>query len=514
MKPKIIVKEKVYIPASCVNAEDIKEQYTHYNYDEAECIQCPYLRKRHSYHCEVCPSFLGAIRLCNEKTIKGIQHIGIPVGDKQNFESVTGLLFDEVEIIDKRILSLFDYKVKFKLKLFDYQEELTDTFLEKSYGLIEAPPRSGKTACMLYCMIKLGQRSLLLANQHEFLTQFLDHIHGNPKEGIPKCTNLPELEIKYGKKLYGIPKTDDDFKNFQIFAMTYQSLLSEKNGKDRFNKISKEIGCLGVDEVHLAAATQFAKTVALFPTRYKFGVTGTARRKDGNEIIIKQILGPVTAKLEKEMLIPKVYVQTTMLPPKVFQRSKVAWVNAIQYMSKDKKRNQLIVDSVLKDLANNHSIVIPVSFKKHVLVLQEMINKQYGSHICETFTGGGTSKNKEFRKEVLAKVKKGKIRVVVGIRSLLQHGLNVKQWSCLYTVIPISNEPKYKQETSRILTPLDGKPVPIIRLFVDKGVGVSTGCAKNCLKQYASWKYSFAKSNKQKQLRQSILPGSSYGKRT
>jgi hypothetical protein len=43
----------------------------------------------------------------------------------------------------------------------------------------------------------------------------------------------------------------------------------------------------------------------------------------------------------------------------------------------------------------------------------------------------------------------------------------------------MSNEPNWKQESSRILTPMDGKRQPIIRMFVDPNIGLSLGCFVN-----------------------------------
>ncbi len=504
----VLIRERIYIPIHLVNVPDLKEAYTTKRYDDNACRKCEYLPERHSYLCDECPSYRGEIRLYQGKTIKGRAYIGIPVGDKRNFERKTGLLFSEVKIKDMRTYAPFHYKIKFLATLRDYQSPVIKEFLEHKYGLLQAPPRTGKTLMSLYIGLMLGQRMLLLANQHEFVEQFIDHIHGNEKEGIPKCTNLPELERKYGKKLYGTPKTDEDFENFQFFAMTYQAFMSEKNGKNRFNKIKRNIGTVGIDEVDKSAAAGFAKVVQMFRTRYRFGVSGTIDRKDGLHFITRAILGPVVAKSIRESLIPTVILHDTMVRCTQKFHGKPGWVRAMQFLAKEKSRNQLIVDWVMKDLAKGHSIVIPLVFKNHVKLLMDMINAAAGKNICAQFVGGGGDKNKAQRKEILTAAKAGKIRVIVGIRSLLQRGLNVPQWSCIYEVSPISNKPNLMQETSRVRTPLEGKRSPIIRLFFDKEVGQSIGCARNTVKHCREFKYTFMKSDKQSALLYEVLGGS------
>lgn len=247
-KNAVIIRERVYIPTHLVDTKFVKSNYVTRMYEDRACAKCAHFADRHSYLCDECPAYLGKVVLHAPKMVKGVSYIGIPVGDKLNFERKTGLLFSETEFIDRRVTAPFAFKIKFLASLRDYQTPVVEQFLAKKYGLLEAPPRTGKTLMALYICLKLGQRTLMLANQHEFLTQFIDHIQGNEAEEIPKCTNLPELQSKAGKKLYGFPKTDADFENFQFFTMTYQQFLSEQRGLDRFRKIAKQVGTIFIDE--------------------------------------------------------------------------------------------------------------------------------------------------------------------------------------------------------------------------------------------------------------------------
>lgn len=509
MLPRVIIRDKVWVPVKIVpNLRQLKDTYTTHLYEEPACRKCEYISERPSFHCEACEAYKGVVKLYGLKTVSGADCIGLPIGDKSNFERNTGVLFSEVKIVDRRTKAPFTVPIKFLAKLREYQTPVVEKFLKKKYGLIEAPPRTGKTLMMLYCCLEMGQRTVVLASQHEFLAQFLDHIQGNEAEGIPKCTNLPDLELKLKKKLYGVPKTDEDFENFQFFTLTYQQFISEKNGKDRLKRLIPHVGTLAVDEVHRGNATHFAKVVSAFPVQHRMGVSATVARKDKREFVIKAIIGPVVSRSKIEALNPTVFLHKTEAKPKRKYLGRAGWVHAMQFLSNDKKRNELIVDWVMKDLANGHNIVIPVVFKKHVLELQQMINARFGKKICEVFIGGGTTKNKEQRKQILTDAKSNKIRVIVGIRSLLQLGLNVPTWSCIYTALPISNEPNYKQETSRVRTPMDGKRSPIIRLFVDMELGQSIGCGRNCIKHLRSFGYAFHKSEKQSALCYEVLGSS------
>lgn len=504
----IIIRERVYIPIHMVNTNDVKDAYTTKRYDKNACRKCENLPDRHSYLCDSCPAYLGEVRLFAKKTIKGRSYIGIPVGDKKHFERKTGLLFDECEFVDRRVYAPFHYKIKFLAELRDYQDSVITDFLKKKYGLLKAPPRTGKTLMSLYIGLQLGQRMLFLANQHEFVEQFIDHIHGNEAEGIPKCTNLPELEEKYGKKLYGTPKTDEDFENFQFFAMTYQAFISEKNGKNRFKKLTPHIGTVGVDEVDKSAAKEFSKVIGKFRTRYRFGVSGTIVRKDGMDFVTRALIGPVVAESKRESLTPTVILHDTGIKCNKSFQGKPGWVKAMQFLAKEKARNKLIVEWVIKDLAKGHNIVIPTYFKGHVDALMNAINDAYGKDICGKFVGGAGKKNKAERKAILSAAKAGKIRCIVGIRSLLQRGLNVPQWSAIYLQAPISNEPNLMQETSRVRTPLEEKRSPIIRLFFDQEVGQSVGCARNTIKHMKGFKYEFMKNEKQAGLLYTVLGSS------
>lgn len=489
-KPKIVIKDRIYVPSnSFPDLQEAKDAYTRHMFKDVECSKCEYLEERLCSVCETCPNYLGVINLWKPKTINGIPHLGLPVGDKNYLERKTGIMYDDYHMVDKRVLAPFDYKIKFIIDLREHQKKLAEDFLKRKYGMLEAPPRTGKTVMMLYLGLKLGQRFLLLAHQHEYLQQFLWHIEGNEEEGIPKCTNLPEIQERTGKALYGFPKTDEDFRTMQFMVMTYQQFISEINGTKRFNLVAGQVGTVAVDEAHKGGATSFATVLNRFPSRYRFGVTGTVKRKDGRHVLTKMILGPVVARTTVEATVPTVFIKDTGI---ALRKDPKLWVYKMKALCNSKARNKMIVERCVKDVKAGHSVVIPLIFVKHIHQIVSEINELYGDHIAEAFVGGGSAKQKLVRRDILARAKSGETKVIVGTRSLLQLGLNVPRWSCIYTAIPISNEPNYRQETARVRTPMVGKRNPIVRLFYDSTMPASVACARNCMVHMKGYKYIFS----------------------
>lgn len=488
-KPLAIIREKAYFPVSTVNTVEIEQKYKRHLYSEIDCNTCNNKSERHNYLCDACPrgAYHGLINFTDYKVFKGIQYIGLPIGDKKNFGHKAGIAFSDYEIKDRRVLSPFKYNITFTGSLRDYQLPLVEEFLKHKYGLIQAPPRTGKTIISLYLALQLGQKTLILADQYEFLEQFHDH--------VKRFTNILAIEKKKGVELLGFPKKIEDFKKYQICCCTYQRFISEK-GQRLLEEVSPLFGTVITDEVHKAAATCFSQVISKLYPRYMFGVTATVERKDGRHFIIKNLIGPVVAESKRESLPVKVYVQQTTVKFREFK----LWIYFLRYLANHKERNEQIVKNIVADVRKGHSVVVPVFFKTHVFELIKMINDEYGSKIAEAFVGGTDAKNKQHRLDILDRARKRKTLVIVGIRRLLQLGLDITPWSSLHEVTPISNKPNLKQETSRIRTPdPSGKKLdPVIRFYVDIAMPQSLGCFRSSVGHIRSFEgYSFSKKSEE-----------------
>ena len=482
-----IIYDKLYLPAEDIDYKLVLKHYVFHLYKEVECKNCFRKDKRFCKACSVCPSYQGSIDLFKEVKIKGVKYIGFPVGDRKYISYRLGISAKNYKITDRRVNAKFDYPVKFLLNLYDYQVPLKEELVNTGYGVLEAEPRTGKTAICLAAAIELGYKVVILAKQKEFLDQFIYHIEGNETAKIPKCTNLPELEQKYGKKLYGYPKKEEDFRNFQIMVMTYQQFMDTNNGDYRFALIKDFAGTLLIDECHNIGAPIFCSVVNKFPAKYKIGCTGTYKRKDNRHEAVEKVLGPIVVTSKKQSLTPTVYVHLVSdrkLP------DKATWTYAMKQLMYDQKRNDFILNQLYKDIKDKRYILLPTIEKRHVFECTDAINSHYGKHVATSFVGSGNSvAQKKKREELLQKIREGEYRVTVAIRSLIQLGLNVPKWDCIYMIIPINNEYKVKQENIRVCTEIEVvNNKPIIRLFVDNQVQ-SLFCAKNTLKHFIDLNY-------------------------
>ncbi len=467
----IIINSRIWVPSHYVSKGKAERHFHPIVYvNRHGCQTCEYVDESPCEACHQCDNFVGDFKLYRVKTIDDVQYVGFPFGSatllKNLWPNVKGL-----NIIDERVAPKFRYAADFEFNwdLYEYQQEAVEILAKKKVGVLHSAPRSGKTVMAVALAVKLGLKVLILASQDDWLDQFLTVFE--------EATNIRDIEKAEGKRLCGKPKTEDEYGKLPILLCTYQSFLSDGNGRKRLKACAKAYGVLIVDETHQTAATRYAQIISKFQSRYRIGLTGTPDRKDQlYSAVIDKVMGPVVHKTDVETLVPKVRFTESE-----FKKSYRTWTPFIRALSKDDTRNALILSLVEKYLAEGRHIVIPCYHIEHVNTLVKMINEMAGKRIAAAFTGQlkKTASNNE-RKVLLAKARSGKIKVTVGIRKIIQTGINVPLWDTLIEVMPISNPPQFTQEFSRILTPLEGKPHPIIHHIYDQ-VGISLGCLRTCL---------------------------------
>jgi len=436
-------------------------------YNDKQCSRCEYLAERHCDVCDTCPAFLGHYRMWRRRRDKhGNRMIGLPLGRRKLIREVA----PGTKFRDRRVRTAMRRKIKFTATLRPEQRQAVKTMAKKGYGLLEAPPRSGKTVMAIAVACALGYKTLILANQHEFIGQFLETIIGNPANGIPAFTNANALGGL--GKVVGLCKTEADFRKYDICLATYQTFLSEK-GQALLKIVAPLFGTVIVDEAHKVAAHCFLKVVNVFPAAVRFGVTGTPERKDGRNVLTEYVLGPVNYLVEVETLVPRVVmIETGTKLPRKYKM----WTAFESALAEHAERNRLIIKHAVADIKAGRNIVIPVTRVHHAVALAKAINRVYGESVAAHFIG---SQSKAERKSVIEKARNGLIKCVVGMRQLVQLGINVPAWDTIYEVMPISNAPNLHQETSRVRTPNPGKSQPMVKHFIEDNPQ-SRGCLRTC----------------------------------
>lgn len=488
-KTKVLVDSRLRIPVKVVDAPNIIKKLTHYEYEDSICKNCEFRPERPSPECNVCESggLVGITVLAKTDVIDGIKYVSVPYGEMHRFTKLTGLPLSDVKFVNNTRRVPYDYDVEFTGELRDYQVKPVADIMDELCGVFKAPPRSGKTVCGTYIACAHGYKTIFMADQKDFLDGFY--------ETIEQMTNLPELEEIHEKKLFGFPKTLDDFKNFQIILITYQSLLEKsKVAKKRLKLLNKHFGTIIVDEIHASGAPTYTKILASVEQKYRYGLTATPKRKDGKNYRTTSTFGPVVAEAFVDEMVPKITVHTTsrMVRSNSKYTGKAGWTYFNKFLAAHKERNDKIFEWIIRDLDAGRSIAIPIMFTDQAHKLVRRINEHYADEVAAVFLGGPKEAKK--RKPVVDAARAGKIRCVIGMRRLMQRGINIPKWDTLYYMMPMNNEPNWKQESCRILTPMENKKTPVIRMFIDPNMEKSMQCARSVLKM--CWKLGYAKAKR------------------
>jgi superfamily II DNA or RNA helicase len=458
----LFIREK-HIPPSL--QKDILHKYNLLFFDDKACKKCEFLPDRLgsetklSPNCESCAAFKGGVQLATNCTLNKKKYLKIPLGDKKNLKEFFLKNNFRLKIkkyhkdipFSKPINFTGTYRGK-------YQEEAVKAILKGKRGVIKSPARSGKTVIVAAAICKINKKTLIIASQREWLMGFKETFIGS-KTQEPLTTCNP--------KQIGLCKSYEDFVKYDICLATVQTFHSEK-GQKLLRKIRDLYSFIAIDEVHLSAAFKYARALASLNSEYMIGVSATPSRKDKRFSIARNLIGPNLYEAEVSMVRPTIRLVRTGYAVK--NKGFTPWVRMVSNLENDKARLKLIAKWAVQDAKNGHMILIPFSQVKPIKKLVTLINRLAGDKIAYPFWGGLTGKNskgEKLRDVYLQAARKYKIKILVGNAKLLSTGTNIPRASALYEILLSSNAENAEQRFSRVLTPWDEKPPPIIRYFLD-----------------------------------------------
>jgi superfamily II DNA or RNA helicase len=382
--------------------------------------------------------------------------------------------FSKYNIEDQRSTAKMEYEIQFTKELYESQKKVVEIVLAgDGSGVIQAPPRFGKTVVMTYLTCKLGYKTIFVSHQIDLSKQAL--------KTFWKMTNILEVEEKVGRPLAGLVNKWSDLDKFQIAFLPYQKFIKNDNSWEKLKEYSSNFGLVFVDESHRSNAPRYSEVVGSFNSRWRMGVSATPKIKSKMDIVSKFTLGPVIAKGEANQIPCQVrIVKTGVVIPYRCTNIKTFFMSMLDFLQHHQQRNDYIADYIATYARAGH-YCIAVSERLNMLDYITKKLKDDGFRVAAFHNSA--LKTKKDREDVLQKARSGEVQILMANRSMVL-GLDIPRLTTFFNLTPSANQPNYYQELSRVRTPYPNKLMSYIIDFVDFHP-IAFGCLTTRKKLYA-----------------------------
>lgn len=308
----------------------------------------------------------------------------------------------------------------------NHQLGVIETVSKKDYGVIVAPPGSGKTVIGLKIIANKRQPALIIVHRKQLLEQWTERIEaflGIPKREIGV---IGQGKLKIGK---------------QITVATIQSLPKQ------IESVQNQFGTIIVDECHHVPAETFRNTIEKLHTYFLYGLTATPFRKYNDGRMIFSHLGEIIANIQTTEIEnykhAKIIIRKTELD--VPYNSKTDNFESLsKILVHDTARNKLILEDVKTELNQGRKAVIITERKEHIDTLYLFLKQSY-EVIALSGEDSETSKKTKWKT-----LQEGNFQVLITTGQYFGEGTDLQNISCLFLVYPFSFEGKLIQYIGRV----------------------------------------------------------------
>ncbi|WP_240894360.1 DEAD/DEAH box helicase [Parapedobacter sp. SGR-10] len=314
----------------------------------------------------------------------------------------------------------------FQASLRNHQEKVVEAVSKKDFGVIVAPPGSGKTIMGLKIIADKKQPALIVVHRKQLLEQW--------QERVQAFLGIPKQEIGIiGKGKAKIGK--------QITVATIQSLPKQ------MEQIQTHFGAILVDECHHIPAETFRNTIGKLETFYLYGLTATPFRKYNDEKLIFAFLGEIISTVDSAEIEnfkhAQVFVKNTDLDVP-FNSKTDNFETLSKILIHDSQRNKLILNDIKGELSKGKRIAIITERKEHIDTLYLFLKQSYE---VVTLSGDDSESNRKLKWQTL---RQGNFQVLITTGQYFGEGSDLSNISSLFLVYPFSFKGKLIQYIGRV----------------------------------------------------------------
>lgn len=355
------------------------------------------------------------------------------------------------EVEDQRVAPPIGGTLTVRGRLYPYQERALADLLKYPTGVCEGVTGSGKTNVLLSAIPRLGTRTMILCHSRELMIQT-----------AARCRDW----LGYEPGQIGAGKET-------IKAVTL-GMIQTLARRD-LARLGSSFGAVLTDECHHVSAETWSGVVQSFHSKFKYGFSGTAWRKDGLTPIIHLITGQKTSVITREeceaagKIVPA-NLEIVETSYKYDISVPAEWGHMLADLVADPDRNRLIADEAVRRLGNGSRILILTDRINHC----ESLGQILCSHKPIVIHGNLTKKERAAR---MTAVRQG-AALTIATFSLMSEGVDVPGWEILFLATPISRGTRVLQSLGRVVRAAAGKVSATVVDIVDVEVPFLANAAR------------------------------------
>lgn len=354
----------------------------------------------------------------------------------------------DYEFLDQR-KRLNNVEFLSSIQLLKHQFHPVEIASKKDFGIIVAPPGSGKTIVGLKIIEQKQQPALIITHRKQIAEQWISRIEaffGIPKREIGK---IGQGKMKIGK---------------HITVALIQTLAKKLADENDAEKLAFSFGTVIIDECHHIPAKSFREIIHQLAPYYQYGLTATAFRKNNDEKLLFVYLGNIISEIRPQEIEhfkkARVVIRETNLNVP-FNSITDHFETLSKILIHDSERNKLILNDIENEINNGRKAVIITERKEHVQTLYQYLKNRF-----EIIPISGEDNNVS-RKEKWKSIEQENYQAIITTGQFFGEGVDIKSASCLFLVYPFSFKGKLIQYIGRVQR---SELTPIIYDYRDKQI--------------------------------------------